>query len=37
VAVLAADPDTEREPAGRALRDGRELPSDRNRVAQGST
>ena len=34
VAVLAADPDAEREPAGRELRDRRELAGDRNRVAQ---
>jgi hypothetical protein len=34
VAVLAADPDAEREPAGRELRDRGELPGDRNRVAQ---
>jgi hypothetical protein len=34
VTVLAADPDAEREPARRELRDRCELPGDRNRVAQ---
>ena len=34
MAVLAADPDAEREPAGRELRDRRELAGDRNRVTQ---
>ena len=32
--VLAADPDAEREPTGRELRDRRELAGDGNRVAQ---
>ena len=34
VRVLAADPDTEREPTGCQLRDGGELTGDRHRVAQ---
>ena len=34
VAVLAADPDAEREPAGRELRDRRELAGNGDRVAQ---
>ena len=34
MAVLAADPNAEREPARRELRDRRELPGHQNRVAQ---